>query len=73
MIQPNLRVVSMKKSGGMQEVQGIIVNKDKGEFVFNYNTSQDPADVDLELLKIFRNRFVEELEKLNKALGHKEP
>jgi len=65
MALPNLNVVSKNKSGGVQQVEGVIVNMVNGEFVFNYNTSQDPAPDDLELLKNFRNLVVDELEKLN--------
>jgi len=70
MALPNLHVVSKGKKGQRQEVQGIIVNKMNGEFVFNYNTSKDPAPEELEVLKVFRNHFVDELVKLNKVLGH---
>jgi len=66
----NLHVVSKGKKGQRQEVQGIIVNKMNGEFIFNYNTSKDPLPEELEVLKVFRNKFVDELEKLNKVLGH---
>jgi len=66
----NLSVVSGKGKGKKQEVQGVSVFKKKNEFVFNYNTALDPQPDEIELLKVFRNRFVDELEKLNFALGH---
>ena len=66
----NLKILSKRQTGGRQEVQGIIVNKIKNDFVFNYNTSKDPAPEDIDLLRDFRNHFVEELHKLNNALGH---
>lgn len=64
----NLNVVSKKSKSGKQEVQGIIVNKMNGEFVFNYNTSKDPQEHEIECLKNFRNKFVDELKQLNDAL-----
>jgi len=36
----------------------------------SYNTSKDPAPEELEVLRVFRNHFVDELVKLNKVLGH---
>lgn len=65
-----LNVISKKGKGREQEVQGVIVMKEKGEFVFNYNTTIDPRPEDIELLKLFRNRFVNELEQLNNALNN---
>ena len=64
-----INIVSKKGKGMKQEVQGVIVHRKKKEFVFNYNTAKDPDPGDIELLRVFRNRFVDELEKLNKALG----
>lgn len=66
----NINVIPMGKKGARQEVRGVVVNKIGKEFVFNYQTSLDPAPEDIEFLKIFRNRFVGELEQLNKVLGH---
>lgn len=66
----NLHVISKGSKGGRQEVQGVIVNKMKNDFVFNYNTAQDPAPEEIELLRDFRNLFIDELVKLNNVLGH---
>lgn len=65
----NLQVVSKKSKSGKQEVQGVIVSKIGGEFLFNYNTTKDPQEHHLELLKNFRNSFVDELNKLNEKLA----
>ncbi len=65
-----MNVVSLKAKGMKQQVQGIIVHKEKGEFVFNYNTYTDPRPADIEFLRQFRNRFVDELGKLNDVLSH---
>lgn len=66
----NLNVVLGKGKGKKQEVQGVTVFKKNNEFIFNYNTALDPQPDEIELLKVFRNRFIDELEKLNIALGH---
>ena len=65
----NLKLVSKGKKDGKQEVQGVIVQKMKGVFEFNYQTAKDPMPEELEFLKDFRNRFVEHLERLNFLLG----
>jgi len=65
----DLKVVSKGSKSGKQEVQGVIVNKINGEFLFNYNTALDPQPEQMELLKDFRNRFVDELNQLNDVLG----
>jgi len=70
MVLPNLNIASKGKKRCRQEVQGVIVNKNNGEFIFNYNTSKDPVPEELEVLRVFRNHFVDELVKLNKVLGH---
>ena len=65
-----MNVISLKSKGKMQAVQGVIVHQEKGKFVFNYNTLKDPRPSDIEFLRQFRNRFVDELEKLNAVLQH---
>ncbi len=65
-----LKVISKKKKSGRQEVTAVFVLKEKGEFVFSYNTSKEPGADDMELLQTFRNRFVEELKKMNSSLCH---
>lgn len=67
----NLNITSKGKRDGIQEVQGVIVQKMGKEFVFNYNTALDPSSDDLDYLKDFRNRFVNELEQLNAVLSIK--
>lgn len=64
----DLNVVSVGKKGASQEVLGVMVTKIGVEFGFNYSTAIDPRPVDIELLKNFRNKFVDELEDLNKLL-----
>ena len=66
----NLKIVSKGGKGGRQEVQGVIVQKQKEEYCFNYNTTKDPAPEEVEVLKVFRNHFIDELKKLNLVLGH---
>lgn len=51
--------------GRPQEVQGIMVVKQKGDFLFHFNTSLSPEEEENELLRNFRNKFIQELVQLN--------
>lgn len=64
-----INIASKKKKEGRQEIQGVIVTRENGEFIFNYNTSKDPAPDEMDILKMFRNRFVDELKQVNDVLG----
>lgn len=65
----SISVVSKKQKSGKQQVQGVVVAMKGKELVFNYNTTRDPESDEIELLRLFRNRFVDELEQLNTVLA----
>ena len=64
----NLTVTAGKGKSKKQAVQGVQVFQQGNEFLFNYQTVNQPRDVEIEFLKLFRNKFVDELEQLNRVL-----
>lgn len=68
----DLKVQSMKGKGKTQAILGVSVFKVNNEFQFNFSTALDPRDCDIEVLKNFRNKFIEEIEKTNIILKHTE-
>lgn len=69
MLNDNLKILSSRVKGKSQEVQGVMVHKIAGEFEFNFQTAQDPKPEEIEMLKEFRNKFVNDLIALNGNLA----
>ncbi len=64
----NLKIISTRVKGKSQEVQGVMVQNIGGKFEFNFQTAQDPKPEEIEMLKEFRNKFVNDLTALNENL-----
>ncbi len=65
----NLKIVGGKGKGKKQGILGVQVFLKGSEYQFNYSTILNPEKEDIGLLKDFRNKFVDELEKVNFLLG----